>query len=141
MAEYVELHCHSCFSFREGASTPLELVLRASELGYSALALTDHDSLAGAMEFARDAKDQQVKAIIGAELTLQGGTHLTLLAETPRGYANFDHYRSRRRKHALQHCPVDGRRHGFSVNRSHAGGSQSHGRSQHFPEHEGYGGC
>ena len=43
MAEYVELHCHSAFSFREGASTPLELVLQARQLGYTALALTDHD--------------------------------------------------------------------------------------------------
>src|SRR5579872_3514444 len=49
---YVELHCHSAFSLREGASLPEELVWRAKKLGYSALALTDHDSLAGAMQFA-----------------------------------------------------------------------------------------
>ena len=85
MAEYVELHCHSCFSFREGASTPLELVLQARTLGYPALALTDHDGLAGAMEFARTAKEWGVQPIIGAEVTLRDGTHLTLLAEIPRG--------------------------------------------------------
>ena len=89
MAEYVELHCHSCFSFREGASTPLELVLQARKLGYPALALTDHDGLAGAMEFAQTAKEWDVRPIIGAEITFQTGTHLTLLAETPRGYANL----------------------------------------------------
>ena len=61
MAEYVELHCHSCFSFREGASTPLELVLQARKLGYPALALTDHDGLAGAMEFAQTAKEWDVQ--------------------------------------------------------------------------------
>src|ERR1043166_8680305 len=82
---YVELHCHSCFSFREGASTPLELVIQATLLGYTALALTDHDNLAGAMEFARIAKTWGIKPITGAEVTLAEG-HLTLLAETPRGY-------------------------------------------------------
>ncbi len=89
MAEYVELHCHSCFSFREGASTPLELVLQARKLGYRALALTDHDGLAGAMEFAQTAKEWGLKPIIGAEVTLTDGAHLMLLAETPRGYANL----------------------------------------------------
>ena len=89
MAEYIELHCHSCFSFREGASTPLELVLQARTLGYPALALTDHDGLAGAMEFAQTAKEWGVQPIIGAEVTFHDGSHLTLLAETPRGYANL----------------------------------------------------
>lgn len=89
MPEYVELHCHSCFSFREGASTPLELVLQARKLGYPALALTDHDGLAGAMEFAQTAKEWGVRPIIGAEITLRNGDHLTLLAETPLGYANL----------------------------------------------------
>lgn len=86
---YVELHCHSCFSLREGASTPLELVLQARQLGYPALALTDHDSLAGAMQFAQAAKAWGVQPIIGAEVTLADDSHLTLLAETPRGYANL----------------------------------------------------
>ena len=71
MAEYIELHCHSCFSFREGASTPLELVLQARRLGYPALALTDHDGLAGAMEFAQTAKEWGVRPIIGAEVKLR----------------------------------------------------------------------
>jgi len=73
MGDYVELHCHSCFSFREGASTPLELVLEARRLGYPALALTDHDGLAGAMEFAQVAKEWGVQPVIGAEVTLRGG--------------------------------------------------------------------
>ena len=89
MAEYVELHCHSAFSFREGASTPLELVLQARQLGYPALAVTDHDGLAGAMEFAQTAKEWGVKPIVGAEITFTTGCHLTFLAETPRGYANL----------------------------------------------------
>ena len=69
-AAYVELHCHSNFSFQEGASFPHELLARAAELGYPALALTDHDNLCGAMEFARTARSLGIHPIIGAEVTL-----------------------------------------------------------------------
>jgi error-prone DNA polymerase len=91
----VELHCHSCFSLREGASTPEELVLRAVALGYPALALTDHDSLAGSMRFAQAAKAEDLQSIIGAEVTLADGAHLTLIAESPRGYRNLSRLLSR----------------------------------------------
>ena len=50
---YVELHAHSAYSFGDGASSPEELAMRAAELGYPALALTDHDGLWGSMEFAQ----------------------------------------------------------------------------------------
>jgi error-prone DNA polymerase len=89
MSEYVELHCHSCFSLRDGASTLLELVLQARELGYTALALTDHNNLIGAMEFAQTAAAWNIRPITGAEITLRNGAHLTLLVETPAGYANL----------------------------------------------------
>ena len=56
-APYVELHCHSAFSFLDGASQPEELADRAAELGYEALALTDHDNLCGALVFAHAAHD------------------------------------------------------------------------------------
>src|SRR3989337_809835 len=67
---YTELHCHSNFSFLEGASHIEELVLRARELGYEALALTDHDGLHGAMEFAQCARAWGLQPITGAEVTL-----------------------------------------------------------------------
>ncbi len=125
---YVELHCHSGFSFLDGASHPEELVLAARELGYPALALTDHDGLHGAMEFAQSARTHGLQPITGVELTLRdcfpeastpsptsspppgsvfgrgavdggeaplppswpvSGHHVTLLAETPTGYANL----------------------------------------------------
>jgi len=96
---YVELHCHSGFSFLDGASHPQELAMRAVELGYPALALTDHNGLYGSMEFAHAAKRANLQPITGAEVTLrecfpgleepEGGHHVTLLAETPRGYANL----------------------------------------------------
>ena len=116
MNTYVELHCHSNFSFQEGASTIEELIARACELGYPALALTDHDNLSGALRFARKAKRADLKPITGAELSLacpsidaQAGvnsvgdpattgtargsravpSHLTLLAANPAGYRNL----------------------------------------------------
>ena len=54
--DYVELHCHSAYSFLDGASQPEELAVRAVELGYEALALTDHDGVYGSLEFAYAAK-------------------------------------------------------------------------------------
>src|SRR5690348_8015263 len=89
MMTYVELHCHSAYSLREGASTPAELLLRAQTLGYQALALTDHDGLYGAMVFAQEARNWGVRPITGAELTLADGHHLTLLAESRTGYGNL----------------------------------------------------
>lgn len=99
---YVELHCHSGFSFLDGASHPEELALRARELGYPALALTDHNGLYGSMEFAHAAKSMEVQPITGAEITLRAepeehtgdrpplaGSHVTVLVETPAGYANL----------------------------------------------------
>jgi error-prone DNA polymerase len=88
-APYVELHCHSAYSFLDGASLPEELALRAAELGYEALALTDHDGVYGSLEFAQAAKAFGLRPITGAEVTLADGSHLTLLVETPRGYANL----------------------------------------------------
>src|SRR6188508_2412377 len=86
---YVELHCHSSYSFLDGASHPEEIAARGAELGYEALALTDHDGVYGSLEFAHAAKALGVRSITGAEVTLADGSHLTLLVETPRGYANL----------------------------------------------------
>jgi len=86
---YIELHCHSAFSFLDGASLPEQLALTASQLGYPALALTDHNGLYGSMAFAQEAKQLGIQAITGAELTLLDGSHVTILAETPEGYANL----------------------------------------------------
>ena len=61
----------------------------AAELGYEALALTDHDGVSGSLEFAHAAKLFGIRAITGAELTLEGGAHVTLLVETARGYTNL----------------------------------------------------
>src|SRR5213080_3754099 len=86
---YVELHAHSAYSFLDGASQPEELAAAAAELGYPALALTDHDGVYGSLEFAHAAKHFGVRPIAGAEVTLADASHVTLLVETPRGYANL----------------------------------------------------
>src|SRR5438067_2601916 len=86
---YVELHAHSAYSFLDGASQPEELAARAAELGYEALALTDHDGVYGSLEFAHAAKHFGVRPITGAELTLADSSHVTLLVETSKGYANL----------------------------------------------------
>src|SRR5689334_2393 len=85
----VELHAHSAYSFLDGASLPEELAARAAELGYEALALTDHDGVYGSLEFAHAAKALGVRPITGAEVTLRDGSHVTLLVESAAGYANL----------------------------------------------------
>ena len=106
--DYVELHCHSCFSLLDGAALPEVLAARAANLGLPALALTDHDELGGAVRFAQATREVEIEGIIGAELTVAAGgrwlvaggrspvtshqsptTHLLLLAETREGYGNL----------------------------------------------------
>jgi error-prone DNA polymerase len=94
IVRYVELHAHSAYSFLDGASLPEELAARAAQLGYDALALTDHDGVCGSLEFAHACKHFGLRAITGAEVTLAGAreaerAHVTLLCESRRGYANL----------------------------------------------------
>lgn len=96
LSGFAELHLHTNYSLLDGASHPEELVERASELGYRALAITDHDNLFGAMVFARLCKAASIQPITGAELTLAEDDrcigrrqHLTLLAATREGYGNL----------------------------------------------------
>jgi DNA polymerase III alpha subunit len=69
--DYVELHCHSAYSFLDGASDPSELAAAAAELGHESLALTDHDNVCGAMEFAHACHGVGVRPIVGCELTVE----------------------------------------------------------------------
>ncbi|MGI8512176.1 MAG: DNA polymerase III subunit alpha, partial [Solirubrobacteraceae bacterium] len=86
---YVELHCHSAFSFLDGASLPDELASAAVQRGHHALALTDHNSVSGSMEFAVAARAVGLRAIHGAEVDLSDGRHLTLLVAGTTGWANL----------------------------------------------------
>ncbi len=93
--DFVELHCHSAYSFLDGASDPAELAATAAGLGHEALALTDHDNVCGAMEFAHACKGVGVRPIIGCELTVEvprrmpRPVHVTLLVENARGWASL----------------------------------------------------
>lgn len=89
ISEYAELHCHSAFSFLDGASHPEELVVCAKELGLKALALTDHDDLGGIVRFSYAAKEISLDAIVGAELSMEDGSHLIVLAKDLTGYKNL----------------------------------------------------
>lgn len=94
---YAEVHCHSNFSFLDGASHPEELVEQAARLGLDAIALTDHDGMYGVVRFAEAAKELGVHTAYGAELSFglpapqngvadPVGDHLVLLARKQEGY-------------------------------------------------------
>ncbi len=70
MARYAELHCHSNFSFLDGASHPGDLVRRAAELGYTALAITDHHGFYGAPRFRLAAEEVGLATVYGVEVGL-----------------------------------------------------------------------
>lgn len=97
---YAELHCHSNFSFLDGASHPEELVEEAARLKLAGLALTDHDGFYGVVRLAEAARPLGLPTVFGAELTLGAhkipngtadphGEHLVLLAEGIAGYARL----------------------------------------------------
>ncbi|MDN7122138.1 error-prone DNA polymerase [Nocardioides sp. ChNu-153] len=94
---YAELHCHSHYSFLDGASAPDALVAEAVRLGLHGLALTDHDGFHGAPMLAEAAQGQPLRTVYGAELSLglsgpqngvpdPEGHHLLVLARGVEGY-------------------------------------------------------
>ena len=76
---FIHLHVHSQYSFLNGASSLDRLLEKTKALGMPALALTDHNRLTGAVRFYQKALSAGIKPIIGAEIDLEGGYHLTLL--------------------------------------------------------------
>ncbi len=120
LPRYAELHCRSNFSFLSGASHPEELVGRAHDLGYAALAITDECSLAGVVRAHAEAKERELPLIIGSEFRLTlppqeekkpaktktpaGPPHARLitLAQTRRGYGNLSHWITVARRRAAK---------------------------------------
>ena len=99
---FVHLHVHSAYSVLDGFGSPLALVKRAKELGMPALALTDHGTMFGTLDFFQAAKAEGIKPIIGLETYLaprsmhdkdvsrdKNSSHLVLLAENMTGYQNL----------------------------------------------------
>ena len=89
MKAYAELHCLSNFTFLRGASHPEELVTRAAELGYSALAITDECSVAGVVRAHLAAKERGIQLIVGSEFMLDDGLKLLVLACNRSGYGRL----------------------------------------------------
>ncbi len=87
--DFVHLHVHSQYSFLDGASSLDSLLKKAEKLGMPALALTDHNRLTGAVRFYEKARALGIKPIIGAEINVEGGHHLTLFCKDKRGYSNL----------------------------------------------------
>jgi error-prone DNA polymerase len=102
---YVELHCHSAFSFLDGASLPDELAPAALTLGYEAMALTDHNTVSGSMEFAVCARALGLRPIHGAEIDLDDGRHLTLLVQDARGWSSLCRILTRAHAHTRDGRP------------------------------------
>jgi len=86
---YAELHCLTNFTFLRGASRPEELVQRAADLGYAALAITDECSVAGIVRAHVAARERGLALIVGAEFTLDDGLCCVLLATSRRGYGQL----------------------------------------------------
>ena len=89
MTSYAELHCITNFTFLRGASHPHELVGRAKELGYAALAITDECSMAGVVRAHEAAEKIGLRLIIGSEFRTTDDLHLVLLAPTQKAYAQI----------------------------------------------------
>ena len=97
---YAELHCKTNYSFLEGASHPDELVVRAAELGYAALAITDRNSLAGVVRAHAVARQVGLKLLIGAEITPDDASPVVLLATDRAAYGRLSRLITRGRRSA-----------------------------------------
>src|SRR6266545_1316917 len=98
---YAELHAHTNFSLLDGSSDPEDMARQGAALGLRALAINDHDSVAGIVRFAAEAQRHNLPANIGAEVTVGVGIegvkrtqpaprhHLVLLAQDLAGYQNL----------------------------------------------------
>jgi error-prone DNA polymerase len=97
---YAELHCRSNFSFLSAASHPDELMTRAAELGYAALAITDRNSVAGVVRAHVAAKDLGMKLLIGAEITTTDASPIVLWSMNRTGYGRLCRLITRGRRNA-----------------------------------------
>src|SRR4029077_19012726 len=86
---YIELHACSAFSFLRGGSFPEQLAKVAAELEMPAMALLDRNGVYGAQRFSVAARENNVRPIIGSELTMEDGSILSVLVENPTGYKNL----------------------------------------------------
>src|SRR5215470_16356560 len=100
--DYAELLCVTNFSFQHGASHPNELVERAKELEYSALAITDECSLAGIVRAHEAAERIKLPLIVGSQFRFEEGDRVVLLAPTQAGYSQVCELITRGRRRATK---------------------------------------
>ena len=86
---FAHLHVHSVYSVLDSTTSVTTYLQKAAEFGMTAMALTDHNCLSGAVEFHKAALELGIKPIQGVEITIEGGYHLTLLAQNNKGYQNI----------------------------------------------------
>jgi len=86
---FVHLHCHSNFSLLDGVAGIDELINKTVTFQMKALALTDHNTVSGAVEFYEKAKEKGVYPVIGSEITLDDDSSVILLVKNKKGYANL----------------------------------------------------
>ena len=86
---FIHLHSHSPYSYLDGASSIEDMVRRTAELGMPALAITDHNSLTAAVKFRDCCLGYAIQPIFGTEITIDDGSHLTMLASSRQGYGNI----------------------------------------------------
>ena len=86
---YAELCAISNYTFLRGASFPEELVIRADELGYAAIAITDECSLSGVVRAHMAARERNIQLLVGSEIRLVDGPRLVLLATDRRSYGGL----------------------------------------------------
>ncbi len=103
-AQYAELHARSNFSFRRGASHPGELVRRAHELGYRAIAITDECSVAGIVRAWEAARECGIRLIAGSEMRTTDGMRLVLLAPDMRAWSQLCRLITTARRRAGKGC-------------------------------------
>ena len=89
MADYVELHANSAFSFLRGGSDPADLARAAANCDLPAVALCDRDGVYGAPRFYKAAREAGIRPIVGTELTLTDGSALPILVSSQKGYQNL----------------------------------------------------
>ncbi len=102
LPDYAELHAISNFTFLRGASHPEELIKRAHELGYRALAITDECSLSGIVRAHVEAHKHAIQLIVGSEFKLENGLHLVLLATCRKSYGRLSHLITHARRQAVK---------------------------------------
>ena len=101
MIKFVDLHAHSTYSEKDAHPLPIEMVKRAKEIGRDSLALTDHGTISGWVQFDKACKDNGIKNLFGIESyivpdiekmredKIREKSHITILAQNEKGYRNI----------------------------------------------------